>query len=228
MTTDLIAARTPERPVLGRTAPHETITLRIDACDPLIAAGAIETLRPIPDLHVMSRENGRTADVVLVLVDSIDTATLMRVREAHAVNGRPVVLLTTSLDEESALAAVEAGARAILRRSDATPQRLAEYLRTAVRGDGAVPGDILGRLLDQLGRLRAQVLAPLGVRLNGMTEREIEVLRLVAEGLETAEIATRLNYSQRTIKAVLHDVTMRLCLRNRTHAVAYAVREGLI
>jgi DNA-binding NarL/FixJ family response regulator len=50
----------------------------------------------------------------------------------------------------------------------------------------------------------------------------------VAEGLDTAEIATRLSYSQRTIKTVLHDVTTRLQLRNRSHAVAYALREGLI
>ncbi len=62
----------------------------------------------------------------------------------------------------------------------------------------------------------------------GCSDREVEVLRLVADGLDTAEIATRLSYSQRTIKTVLHDVTTRLQLRNRSHAVAYALREGLI
>ena len=64
--------------------------------------------------------------------------------------------------------------------------------------------------------------------MSGLTEREIEVLRLVAEGLDTAEIAEKLAYSERTIKNVIHDITSRLCLRNRTHAVAWAVREGLI
>ena len=64
--------------------------------------------------------------------------------------------------------------------------------------------------------------------MSGLTEREIEVLRLVAEGLDTAEIADKLAYSERTIKNVIHDITSRLCLRNRTHAVAWAVREGLI
>jgi DNA-binding NarL/FixJ family response regulator len=54
------------------------------------------------------------------------------------------------------------------------------------------------------------------------------VLRLIADGHDTNEIARPLCYSQRTVKNVLHDVTSRLKLRNRFHAVAYAVREGLI
>jgi DNA-binding NarL/FixJ family response regulator len=54
------------------------------------------------------------------------------------------------------------------------------------------------------------------------------VLRLVAEGFDTADIARKLAFSERTIKTVIHDVTTRLCLRNRTHAVAWAMREGLI
>jgi DNA-binding NarL/FixJ family response regulator len=61
-----------------------------------------------------------------------------------------------------------------------------------------------------------------------LTDREVEVLRLVAEGLDTGEIARRLAFSERTIKSVLHDVTTRLQLRNRAHAVAFAVREGFI
>jgi len=54
------------------------------------------------------------------------------------------------------------------------------------------------------------------------------VLRLIADGCDTSEIANRLAYSERTVKNVLHDVTTRLQLRNRSHAVAYALRQGLI
>ena len=54
------------------------------------------------------------------------------------------------------------------------------------------------------------------------------MLRLIADGLDTCEIARRLAFSERTIKSILHDVTTRLQLRNRAHAVAYAVREGFI
>ena len=93
---------------------------------------------------------------------------------------------------------------------------------------GALPPDLLGRLLSQVGKLQRQVLWPRGLTFGGLAEREIEVLRLVADGLDTAEIAAKLSYSQRTIKNILHDITSRLHLRNRSHAVAYALRHGLI
>ena len=54
------------------------------------------------------------------------------------------------------------------------------------------------------------------------------MLRLLAEGYDTAEVGRRLFYSERTVKNIIHDVTSRLDLRNRAHAVAYAIREGLI
>ena len=54
------------------------------------------------------------------------------------------------------------------------------------------------------------------------------MLRLAADGLDTEEIAHHLAYSQRTVTNVFHDITCRFHLRNRTHAVAYAIREGLI
>jgi DNA-binding NarL/FixJ family response regulator len=61
-----------------------------------------------------------------------------------------------------------------------------------------------------------------------LTDREIEVLRLLSDGLDTNEVSQRLYYSERTVKNIIHDVTSRLDLRNRTHAVAYAIRQGLI
>jgi DNA-binding NarL/FixJ family response regulator len=62
----------------------------------------------------------------------------------------------------------------------------------------------------------------------GLTKREHDVLELVAEGLSTRQVARRLAYSERTIKNVLQNLTTRLQLRNRTQAVAYAVRRGWI
>jgi DNA-binding NarL/FixJ family response regulator len=93
---------------------------------------------------------------------------------------------------------------------------------------GASPPDLLGRLLDQVGQTAAAVLAPRGLTFSGMTERELAVLRLLADGLDTTEIGRQLYYSERTVKNIVHDVTSRLDLRNRTHAVAYALRQGLI
>ena len=72
------------------------------------------------------------------------------------------------------------------------------------------------------------MLSPRGLTFSGLTEREAAVLRLLADGYDTAEVGRRLFYSERTVKNIIHDVTSRLELRNRAHAVAYAIREGLI
>ena len=88
--------------------------------------------------------------------------------------------------------------------------------------------DLLGTLLEQMSRLQRDVLAPRGLGPQGMADREIEVLRHLSEGLDTTEIAEAMSYSERTIKNIIHDVTTRLKLRNRSHAVAYAMKSGII
>src|SRR5229473_2607334 len=132
------------------------------------------------------------------------------------------------VDDTGLLSALEAGARGVLRRNQATPENLFEAIRAAAGGEGALSPDLLGRLLDQVGRLQRQVLNPRGLSFAVLTDREIKVLKLLAEGLDTAEVGRRLFYSERTVKNIVHDVTSRLNLRNRTQAVAYALRQGLI
>jgi DNA-binding NarL/FixJ family response regulator len=66
------------------------------------------------------------------------------------------------------------------------------------------------------------------LRPGALTPRETEILTLIAEGFSTTDVAAKLNYSERTIKAVLHTLITRLNLRNRAHAVAYSVRTGAI
>jgi DNA-binding NarL/FixJ family response regulator len=68
----------------------------------------------------------------------------------------------------------------------------------------------------------------MGVTPAGLEAREADVLRLLAEGLGTPEIAARLNYSERTVKNIIHGVLTRWSLRNRAHAVAFALRNGAI
>jgi len=72
------------------------------------------------------------------------------------------------------------------------------------------------------------VLRPRGLTVSGFTDRELEVLRLLADGLDTGEVAAKLNYSQRTVKNIIYAVMTRFGLRNRTHAVAYAIRTGAL
>ena len=80
----------------------------------------------------------------------------------------------------------------------------------------------------QVRRLQQEVLTPRGIGTDGLNDRERSVLVLLAEGLDTTEIAQRLAYSERTIKNIIHDVITRLNLRNRSHAVAYAIKSGIV
>jgi DNA-binding NarL/FixJ family response regulator len=203
------------------------IPVFIHAEDPISEAGLASQLRRQPELHLVEGEEPAGATVAVVVADDVDEETARVVRSMRR-RGPKVVVVATRLDDTGLMYAVEAGACAMLRRSEAEPRRLVEAVQTAAAGDGTLPPDLLGRLLENVGRLQRQVLSPRGMTLTGLTEREIDVLRLVADGLDTAEIAQRLSYSPRTIKNVIHDVTVRLNLSNRSQAVAYAVRQGLI
>lgn len=206
----------------------ERIAVYVYAHDPISQAGLASQLRTRPEIQVVDHDVD-LATVAVVVVDEVDEETTRVVRAIQRTDGIPrVVLVVTRLDDAGMLAGVEAGACGLLRRSEALPERLVEAIQSAATGDGSVPADLLGRLLEHVGRLQRQVLTPRGLTISGLTEREIEVLRLVADGLDTAEIAGSLAYSERTIKNIIHDVTARLNLRNRSHAVAYAVRQGLI
>jgi DNA-binding NarL/FixJ family response regulator len=205
----------------------ERIATYIHADDPISRAGVASQLRPRPEVRVLEGDGPDGATVALVVADRVGQTALRAVRALRQ-RGTSVVLVVVELDDSALVAAIEAGIAALVRRAEATPERLVSVIRSAAAGEAAVPPDLLGRLLNQVGQLQRQVLAPRGLSFAVLADREVEVLRLVAEGFDTAEIATRLSYSQRTIKTVLHDVTTRLQLRNRSHAVAYALREGLI
>ena len=202
------------------------IRIRVHASDRLSEVGVTAELKEWPDVRVVG--DADDADVAVVVADDIDENAVRMLRAAQRADGDRAGLVATRIDDRGLLEAVEAGACGLVRRSDANGQALVAAVRTAARGDGSLPSDLLGRLLMQVGKLQRQVLTPHGLSFGGLSNREIAVLRLVAEGLDTREIAQRLSYSERTIKNVIHDVTTRLQLRNRSQAVAYALREGLI
>jgi DNA-binding NarL/FixJ family response regulator len=204
----------------------DRIPISVCAHDPVSYAGVVSQLRSRPEVQVVEGGGG-SARAVVVAADAVDEATLHLLRE-HQRDRRPIVLVVTTVDDAGLAAAVEAGVAGLVRRTEATADRLTEAVRAVVRGEGAVPPDLLGRLLAQVGRVQRQFLTPRGMSFTGLSSREADILRLVAEGMDTTEIATSLSYSERTVKNVLHDVTSRLQLRNRSHAVAYALRQGMI
>jgi|SRR5215475_5606556 len=206
----------------------DRVPVNVYAHDPISQLGVSTALRPRPELQVLSREEEDEAKVALVVVEALDDDTMQLLRRLHRQGTVRLVVVATSIDEVALPAVVECGVVGVLRRTEATPERLTHVIVAAARGEGSLPADLLGRLLEQMARLQRQALDPHGLSFTGLASREIEVLRLVAEGYDTAEIARKLSYSERTVKGVLHDLTTRLQLRNRSHAVAYALRQGLI
>jgi DNA-binding NarL/FixJ family response regulator len=203
----------------------ERVSICVYADDPLSQAGMMSSFRPRPEVTVLESSDG--AVVAVVVADTVDENTLQTLRSLQRRQCRALLVVRT-IDDTALAAAVEAGLAGLLRRADATPERLTQAVCSVARGDGTVPPDLLGRLLAQVGRVQRQVLRPRGFALTGLSQREIEILRLIADGMDTAEIATTLSYSERTVKNALHDVTSRLQLRNRSHAVAYALKQGII
>jgi DNA-binding NarL/FixJ family response regulator len=202
------------------------ITTYVHARDPISQAGVVAQLRMRPEIRIV--DTAPQSRVAVMITDLVDDTTTRELRSLHK-DGHPrLMLVATTIDDAALVAAAEAGVAGLLRRCDAGADTMVRTIVKVASGDGEVPADLLGRLLEQVGRLQRQVLAPRGLTFTGLTPRETEVLRLVADGLDTSEIAARMCYSERTVKNVLHDLTTRLQLKNRTHAVAYAVREGLI
>ncbi|HVC74819.1 MAG TPA: response regulator transcription factor [Mycobacteriales bacterium] len=211
----------------GEAVPDPT-RVRVRATDPVSEAGVASQLRVQHDLEVLSSDSPARPDVVVLVADRVDEPTAAGIRATRDSGGPRVVLVVGSVDGVEVLAAVEAGVAAIVRRCEATPDRLSTAIRAAATGDGHLPPDLLGRLLQQVGDAQRNAAAPTGLTFGGLTQRELTVLRLIADGYSTSEIATRMAYSERTIKNSIHDLVSRFHLRNRTHAVAFAVRQGLI
>lgn len=205
---------------------NNPIATYVHGRDPISQAGVISQLRMRPEIRIV--DSADQAVVAVIIADQVDETTTRELRSMRK-DGRPrLMLVATTVDDAALVAAAEAGVGGLLRRSDASADLLIRTIVRVASGEGEVPPDLLGRLLEQVGRLQRQVLAPRGLTFTGLTPRETQVLRLVADGHDTSEIALQLCYSERTVKNVLHDLTTRLQLRNRSHAVAYAVREGLI
>ena len=214
--------------------PRVTVTVR--ATDPISEMGVVTALRPRPEIRLVPADpvagHEEIASVAVVVCHAVDASTLRLFAAVRHQGTRRIVLVAAALTDRDVLAAAEAGVVGVVRRAEATPDRLVRVVLQAAVGEGSVPSDLLGRLLGQLsfvGAPAGTVVTDRGaVARSRLAQREVDVLRLVADGYDTAQIAHRLCYSERTVKNVLHGVTTRLQLRNRSHAVAYAVREGLI
>jgi DNA-binding NarL/FixJ family response regulator len=200
----------------------------VQATDPILREGVLSQLRRHPEVELREENRSGPGTVAVLVDDTLDDDALARLRRVVRGEGARAVLVVSSLRESGLLDAIECGVGAVVWRHEASAHRLVQAVVRASRGDGDLPADLLGRLMSRVGTLRRSAAAGGGPVPSGLTAREIDVLRLVAEGLDTGEIASKLSYSERTVKNVIHGLTTRLHLRNRAHAVAYALREGYI
>ncbi|WP_260610193.1 LuxR C-terminal-related transcriptional regulator [Streptomyces sp. WAC06614] len=200
----------------------------VHASDPISRAGAVSQLGRHPVIDLRDEPETGPGTVAVLIEDTPDEKTVARLRRVVRGEGAHAVLVVRAVREAELLDVIECGVGAVVWRHEAGPHRLLQAVLAASRGEGDLPADLLGRLLGQVGRLQRSAAGRTGAPVTGLTAREADVLRLVADGLDTSEIGAKLAYSERTVKNVMHGLTTRLYLRNRAHAVAYALREGYI
>lgn len=200
--------------------------VRVSVCalDPITKAGLINCLASEPGLDVVPRDG----DVVVAAFERLSAAALQEMRAAAAGVRKPMVLLVNEIKEGDLLAAVDCRVVTILPRAAVVDGRVGAAVRSAALGGASLPPDLLGQLMGHTERLYREVLEPRGMADVSFQPREVEVLRLIADGLDTHEIARNLSYSERTVKKIIYAITTRLQARNRPHAVAYAMRAGVI
>ncbi len=205
----------------------EKVQVVIESPDHLTRIGLTGAMRMGGKADVVGHEDLGRAQVLLHATSRFNPATAPRLRQRAIQLDVPIVLVVDELDESDLLTAIDCGVVAVLLRPTISIERLTEYIVCAAEGRASIPSDMLGDLFGQVRTLRRDLVEQRATNRLGLSHREIDVLRLLAEGHDTNEISKKLAYSERTIKNVISSVLTRLGLRNRTHAVACAMRSGL-
>ena len=194
-----------------------TAPIRVLVCDDqaLIRTGLATIIDAQPDLEVVGEcGDGRAAVDLARLLAGVGVADPVKV----------LVVTTFNLDEY-VYAALRAGASGFLLK-DAPPAQLLNGIRTVATGAALLAPEVTRQLV---GRYAARIRPAEGAPDEGpLTPRELEVLRLIADGLSNNEIATTLVISQETVKTYVSRILTKLDLRDRVQAVIYAYRRGLV
>ncbi|MEZ0064608.1 DNA-binding NarL/FixJ family response regulator [Streptacidiphilus sp. MAP12-20] len=138
-----------------------------------------------------------------------------------------VLVLTTFDLDEYVYEALRAGASGFLLK-DASADELAQAVRVVAGGDALLAPNITKRLISEFARMPGAPRQPLRERVGDLTERETEVLSLIAQGLSNAEIAVQLIVAEQTVKTHVSRILVKLGLRDRTQAAVFAYETGLV
>jgi two-component system, NarL family, response regulator LiaR len=216
----------------AQTTP-EKITLILCDDHALVRQGVRAFLETQPDIDVVAEaENGEQAiafvkqyapDVVLMdlLMSGMDG--VEATRQIKRISPRSNVIVVTSYhDDEHIFPALRAGAMSYLLKS-IKMNDLAEAVRRAARGEATLDPRVAARVINEV-----QSKKRLPNAFDELTERELEVLKLIASGIANHEIATRLTISEHTVKSYVSNILSKLHLADRTQAAIYAWREGVV
>lgn len=164
----------------------------------------------VPDVVVM--------DLVMPSLDGIEAT-----REIKALSPTTRVLVLTSFaDDDKVFAAVKAGAAGYLLK-DVQPAELGDAIRTVYRGEALLHPAVAGKLMREFAEGERTAADP-----GALTEREMDVLRLITKGMSNREIALDLGVAEKTVKTHVSNILQKLHLADRTQAALYAVRQHLV
>jgi DNA-binding NarL/FixJ family response regulator len=214
-----------------------TISVVVADDQGMVRSGFSTLLNAQPDIDVIGEAvNGQEAiaraaelrpDVILMDVRMPVLDGLQATRRIAALDDRPRILILTTFDlDDYVYEALRAGASGFLLK-DASAGELADAVRVVAAGDGLLAPSVTRRLIAEFARLGAP-RTPERKNLKDLTDRETEVLALVARGLANAEIATRLFVAEQTVKTHVSRILMKLGLRDRAQAVVFAYESGLV
>lgn len=204
----------------------DRIHISLYAEDPVAGAGIRALLERVPEVEIHDASDELETIVLVVCADLVDHRTLTALRRWGSGSAVRIVLVAGDIREAQVLDVIGCGVCAVLRRREVTTDRLVQTIKVVAAGQAELPADLVGGLLAQIGRARRGGAG--AVAGSALSPQEIDVIKLVAAGFEAREIAEKLSCSRRTVDRVLREMMLRLDLRTRPHAVAYAAKGGFL
>ena len=196
----------------------------IEAADDLEVVGEAENGEGAIDRVAETEPDVILMDIRMPVTDGLEAT--RRILEAHAEGGPRVLVLTTFDADEYVYEALRVGASGFLLK-DAEPEQLIEAIRVIAAGDALLAPSVTRRLITEFAS-RPEVRRARPPELDALTEREHEVLELIAQGMSNDEIAQRLFISPTTSKTHVSHVMMKLGARDRAQLVVIAYESGVV
>lgn len=212
--------------------PHAArVAVAVMADDLLAGDGVTAHLRDVAGLSLLPPGRLREAAVVVVITDKITDHLLTRMLEVRGAAVNPaqcVVLVVDVVPTRFTSRVLASGVVSVLARARATPTAIAQVVIASAAGRSVLSPRMTRQLVDHCRTFEHLIREKHGIVAGGLTTREVDIVRLLAQGMSTAEIASHIPYSERTIKKIVQQLFSRMSFRNRAEAIAYAFRVGAV